>query len=428
MTPEVPVRSLPTADELLASPEERREIRADVRGALADAGVTGYVAITPSNVFYTSGYVSYFLSSWWRMHGSVFTVLSVDDPEVHLIVGDAEEVGARAGAVECEVRAYPMWVETRGLAGIEVDPGPEPHRPSQWRTDDIDELLKRSLTELGLTSGRVGTDLQHIPHATLERMRRVAPDVEWVDVTDMLYGVRAIKRPFEVARLTTAARLAEAGMEHVRGVVQPEELLSDVRSHFFEGVASAARSSDIFAEFSDLWVLPGMGQRAAIDSSRRDSQGLRPGDLLKFDCGTTVGGYRSDGGRTFVLGDPDARAARLYATLQQAHALAVGAIAPGVKVRDVYAVAAEFMHAEGYPGYRRGHFGHSIGLDSFHEEPPFLGADDTDVLEQGMVLAVETPFYGGDLGPIMIEDLIHITDSGAEYLTALPRELRRISG
>lgn len=86
------------------------------------------------------------------------------------------------------------------------------------------------------------------------------------------------------------------------------------------------------------------------------------------------------------------------------------------------------MHAEGYPGYRRGHFGHSIGLDSFHEEPPFLGADDTDVLETGMVLAVETPFYGGDLGPIMIEDLVHVTGSGVEYLTALPRELRAIAG
>lgn len=428
MTAAVPVRALPSASDLVASAAARQEMRADVRGALEDAGVSGYVAITPSNVFYVSGYVSYFLSSWWRMHGTVLSVLAVDRPEVRLIVGDAEEAGARAGAVECEVYAYPMWVETRGLAGIEADPGPEPRRPSQWRTEDIDDLLLRSLRELGLTSGRVGTDLQHIPHATLERLRAVAPDVEWVDVTDTLYGVRAIKRPFEVDRLTAAARLAEEGMEHVRRTVREGHLLTDVRSLFFEGVAAAARTHDAYAEFSDLWVLPGMGRRAAIDSSRRDTQGLRPGDLLKFDCGTTVGGYRSDGGRTFVLGRPEAPASRLYEALREAHALAVGAIAPGVPVRDVYRAAAEHMHGEGYPGYRRGHFGHSIGLDSFHEEPPFLGAEDTDVLEAGMVLAVETPFYGGDLGPIMIEDLVHVTETGAEFLTALPRELRPVAG
>lgn len=423
---DVPVRDLPTVEELVATVDARNEIRSEIRGALEDAGVRGYVAITPSNVFYTSGYVSYFLSTWWRMHGSVLSLMSVDRPGVHLIVGDAEEAGARAGAVDCDVRAYPMWVETRGLAGIEQDPGPEPQRPSQWRTQDIDALLMDSLAELGINSGRVGTDLQHIPYSTLERLRSVAPEVEWVDVTDVLYGVRATKRPFEVARLTAAARLAEQGMEHVRRVVQPGQSLSDVRSLFFEGVASSARSSEVFAEFSELWVLPGMGQRAVIDSSRRDGFGLAPGDLLKFDCGTTIGGYRSDGGRTFVLGTPQPSAARLYETLREAHSRAVAAIAPGVPVSDVYRAAADFMHAEGYPGYRRGHFGHSIGLDSFHEEPPFLGAEDPDVLEAGTVLAVETPFYGGDLGPIMIEDLVHVTDIGVEYLTALPRELRPV--
>lgn len=418
---------LPSAEELEASPAVRREIREVIRAGLEDAGVAGYVAITPSNVFYTSGYVSYFLSAWWRMHGTVMSVLGVNDPQVHLIVGDAEEAGARAGAVDCEVRSYPMWVETRGLAGIEADPGPERHRPSQWRTDDIDALLARSLAELGVDRGRVGTDLQHIPHTTLERMRRVAPEVEWVDVTDQLYAVRAVKRPFEVARLTAAARLAEAGMEHVRTTVRPGQPLSAVRSLFFEGVAATARTASVYAEFSDLWVLPGLGSRAMIDSSRRDERGLQEGDLLKFDCGTTIGGYRSDGGRTFVLGEPQPRAARLYDTLREAHARAVAEIAPGVPVRDVYRAAASFMHEQGYPGYRRGHFGHSLGLDTFHEEPPFLGVEDEDVLQQGMVLAVETPFYGGDLGPIMLEDLVHVTSSGAQYLTALPRELRPVA-
>ncbi|MGW3809307.1 M24 family metallopeptidase [Micromonospora sp. NPDC005113] len=422
MSPLVPTRAAPTVEDTTASVEDREELRSRVRAAMADAGVAGYVAITPSNVFYTSGYVSYFLTAWWRMHGTVFSVVG---PEaVHLVVGDAEEVGARAGAVACEVRSYPMWVETRGLAGISADPGPEPQRPAQWRPEDIDTQLLRSLRELGLDRGRVGTDLRYVPHATLERMQALAPEVEWVDVTDEMYAVRALKLPFEVARLTAAARLAEAGMEHVRLRVEDGHRVSDIRSLFFEGVASASRHSEVYAEFSDLWVIPGVGSSAAIDSSRRDTRGVRTGDLVKFDCGTTIGGYRSDGGRTFVHGVAEDRAVRLYDALREAHALAVAAIRPGTTPAEVYRVAASHIHKRDYPGYRRGHFGHSIGLDSFHEEPPFLGADIHDPLEAGMVLAVETPFYGADLGPIMIEDLVHVTPEGVEYLTALPRELR----
>jgi Xaa-Pro aminopeptidase len=45
-----------------------------------------------------------------------------------------------------------------------------------------------------------------------------------------------------------------------------------------------------------------------------------------------------------------------------------------------------------------------------------------------MVFAVETPFYGADLGPIMLEDLVLVTADGPEYLTHLPRTLTPVGG
>ncbi len=124
-----------------------------------------------------------------------------------------------------------------------------------------------------------------------------------------------------------------------------------------------------------------------------------------------------------MLGAASPEAAELYEHLRQAHARAVEAIRPGVPASRVYEVASTAMQAAGYPGYRRGHFGHSLGLDTFHEEPPFLAPGDATRLQPGMVLAVETPFYGPDLGPVMIEDLVLVTDAGHEYLTGLPRTL-----
>jgi Xaa-Pro aminopeptidase len=40
-----------------------------------------------------------------------------------------------------------------------------------------------------------------------------------------------------------------------------------------------------------------------------------------------------------------------------------------------------------------------------------------------MVLAVETPPYSSDVGAVMIEDLLHVTEDGVESLHKLPRSL-----
>lgn len=422
--------AIPVLEATLA---DRKLLRSRVRQSLAETGLDGYIGFTPSNVSYLSGYVSYFLSTWWRMHGTVMVALNADvDVSPVLIVGDAEMASARDAALGCDVRTYPMWVETNGYADILIEPTDNKARPTQWREEDIDRTLVAALESLGLTSGRVGTDLRHLPHHTFERLRRIAPEVEWVDMTDEMYRIRALKLPFEIERLRAAAQLAEAGMVSAAGRAHAGATLADVRSWFFEGVAAESRTDPKYAEFSDLWVIPGMGKQAMIASATTlttsDAAGMREGDLLKFDCGTTIGGYRSDHGRTFVLGEPAPEAAELYAHLSMAHSLAVESMAPGALMSVVFQTAAGYMHKHGYPGYRRGHYGHSIGLDSFHEEPPYLGPDESAVFEVGMVFAVETPFYGSDLGPIMLEDLVLITNDGSEYLTSLPRGLMPAGG
>jgi Xaa-Pro dipeptidase len=413
--------------DLQATSEERETIRARVRERLNDAGLDGYVAFTPSNVTYLSGYVSYFLSNWWRMHGTVFVALDASGAQTpRLVLGDAEEVSARTTVAGAEVDSYPMWVETRGYAGIQAPPPEgEMQRPAQWREDDIDARLQTTLADLGLLEGRVGTDLRHITHATYERLVRVAPNVQWVDATDLMYEARAVKLPFEVECLKAASELAEAGMANAARSARKGDTLAAVRSYFYEGVAGRSRISSRYSSFSDLWVIPGMGQQATI-AAHSEERGLQTGDLVKFDCGTTVGGYRSDSGRTFVLDEPSADAARLYGRLREAHSLAVEAVGPGSPASAVYDAAASYMSSHGYPGYLRGHFGHSLGLDTFHEEPPFLAPGDETLLQPGMVLAVETPFYGPDLGPMMLEDLVLVTDTGREYLTQLPRSLQPV--
>jgi Xaa-Pro aminopeptidase len=153
----------------------------------------------------------------------------------------------------------------------------------------------------------------------------------------------------------------------------------------------------------------------------------RPGDLIKIDVGTVVSGYSSDGARTVVLGQPSADAIRVYDALHRAFDIGFAMLKPGTRLADIYRATATTMWDAGYDQYGRGHFGHGVGSSIWSEEWPFISTDADAVLEPGMVMAFETPWYIRGLGGFIIEDQVLITDSGPEVMAPLPRELKRIS-
>ena len=96
---------------------------------------------------------------------------------------------------------------------------------------------------------------------------------------------------------------------------------------------------------------------------------------------------------------------------------------PGIKLADIATTAEQQVRQSGFPNYTRGHFGHSIGLDDFVEEPPFIATNDKSVLVPGMVMCIETPYYSKELGSIQIEDMVLITESGHENFNSLSYDL-----
>jgi len=154
---------------------------------------------------------------------------------------------------------------------------------------------------------------------------------------------------------------------------------------------------------------------------------VTPGALIKADVGTLVDGYSSDGARTFSFGPVSSLAADVFAALEDAFANGVDALRPGNSFGAVHATMLTAMRSNGLGEYFRGHFGHSVGGGVGIEEWPFFSSDNAEIIEPGMVVAVEAPFYGEGLGALMIEDQFLITATGAECMTNLPRSLRDLS-
>lgn len=395
-----------------------------IRARLKARGLAGYVAFTPSNLMYTTGFRSYFVSEWWRMHGTVLAFVPADsDLPVTLVLGDFEEKTARAAAPDVQLVTYRLWVDlsTAEQMATQGD-GSEPQRPEQWDERELDARVAEALSSLRMQSGRVATDLPHLNLSTWQRLSRAAPQVEWVDFTNDMYEQRLIKEEWEIDRLRTAVELSESGMTGAMELAYAGMTASDVRAAYQIAVASAAMGDDRYAGYTENWVLPTVG--GATSASYGSTAGtLCAGDLVKFDCGTTVSGYRSDGGRTFAFGEPSRQARELHDVLAEAQRRARAALYPGARIRDAFQAAMSYVHSNGFPTFNRGHVGHSIGIDTFHEEPPFIGPECDVIVREGMVFAVEVPTYTPDIGAIMIEDLIAIRSDGPELLHTLPHEL-----
>ena len=137
--------------------------------------------------------------------------------------------------------------------------------------------------------------------------------------------------------------------------------------------------------------------------------------------------------RTFFVGDPPADVLEWQRLCKEALDRALREIKPGVTGKVVNAAACEVFEGAGYPTPRTkedgkplndGFFhslGHGVGL-SVHEEPN-LGIIGDRELVPGDVVTVEPGLYRQGAGGCRLEDIVLVTDDGAENLTSFPYEL-----
>jgi Xaa-Pro aminopeptidase len=134
--------------------------------------------------------------------------------------------------------------------------------------------------------------------------------------------------------------------------------------------------------------------------------------------------------RTFVVGEIPDEVAEWHRICKEALDGTIAAMRPGIAAKSLYAATCDIFEGAGYPTQRTkaegetldsGFFhslGHGVGLE-VHEEP-LLGLVGHDPLVAGDVLAVEPGLYRAGYGGCRLEDLLLVTEDGAENLTDFP--------
>ncbi|MDQ2964601.1 MAG: aminopeptidase P family protein [Chloroflexota bacterium] len=275
---------------------------------------------------------------------------------------------------------------------------------------------------------RVGVESGFVSQALWTRLAEAAPEVELVAVEGWVEEDRATKEPAEVERIAAACAIADRALATLLSRIKP-------------GVPEATLALDLEwlmrtkgAEALAFDVACLAGPQAALPHGSPTDRPVVSGQVLLFDFGAQVAGYRSDMTRTLFVGEPSARDMAVYETVARAQDAAIEAVetavgaarggAPMLSGRAIDAVAREVIEEAGH-GAHFGHgTGHGIGLAT-HEAPSLGKSAPESPLPSRTVFSVEPGIYLEDETGVRIEDLVAIDASAGTVrrLTLFPREV-----
>lgn len=271
---------------------------------------------------------------------------------------------------------------------------------------------------------RLAVEAGFVSHATWQRLSDAAPAVELVPVEGWVEEQRQTKEPSEVERIAAACDVADYAL----GQLLPRIVEGATEAELALELEWLMRTNG--AEALAFGVACLSGPRAGLPHGSPGPRRISRGEVLLFDFGAQVGGYRSDMTRTLFVGEPTARDLEIYRLVAEAQATAIAMLEAAVGDgrppvnRAVDGAARDLIAAAGH-GEHFGHgLGHGIGLAT-HELPSLGRLAPAAALPTPTVFSVEPGVYlDGETG-VRIEDLVLFDTASRrlERLTTFPREV-----
>ena len=273
----------------------------------------------------------------------------------------------------------------------------ERETPWQW-------LRERGVKTLGFDSAKTTVD-------QLEALKRQAAGFELVGISAPLKKERSLKRPDELALLRRAARLTLEGIEHIRGKLREGITELDIAWEFEVFVRTHGASGLSFEP------IIAFGENSAYPHHRAGATKLRRDQLVLMDVGAIVEGYRGDFTRMHRFGQIAPELEHMITLVEDAKTAAEMLIRPGQLVETLDRAARQVFASQDVEALFVHGLGHGVGLET-HECPSLkaTGPDAKVPLEPGMVITIEPGLYREGFGGVRIEDMVVVTEHGAEKL------------
>jgi len=357
--------------------------------------------------------------------------------EVPIPIGDAFLYAEHDGVRHLVVSA----LETPRLDGLDFQLHPyeefgadELRRSGMSWLEIDDEITVRAVLALGIEQATVpGT----FPLLLADKLR--ARGVDLVPNQEFFVERRRVKSDAELAGIRRAQAAAEAGMGAARDLLRRAEqngkgLQVDGEPLTSERIKAAIAQAFLAHSASGDEFIVSHGSQSAVGHHMGAGQ-IEAGEPIVIDLWPrdNESACCADMTRTYVVGDVPDELAEWHRLCKEALDRAEHDLLPGVTGKSVYEGSCEIFEAAGYPTQRtkregepleEGFFhslGHGVGLEV--HELPVLGMVGHEELLRGEVFAIEPGLYRPGFGGCRLEDLLVVTENGAEKLTSFPYDL-----
>ncbi len=266
-----------------------------------------------------------------------------------------------------------------------------------------------------LHSRIIGVESARLTHALFTKIKeetmQAGLDCQFQSEDTLLKQVRIRKDETEIKMIKKALAIAETSFLELRTMIHPgmtEKKAAWLLEKFMRQNGADALSFPVIAA---------SGENSALPHAIPGDRSFHTGEPLLFDFGARLEGYCSDTSRTLVIGSPDDTFKEAYEVLNIAQQMAVDAIVPGIKCSDIDKIARDHINRSRFKDTFGHGLGHGVGL-AIHEAPRLSSLDDS-LLQPGMVVTVEPGIYLPQWGGIRLENMIHVTESGADVLNTM---------
>ncbi|MBW6512525.1 MAG: aminopeptidase P family protein [Desulfuromonadaceae bacterium] len=277
------------------------------------------------------------------------------------------------------------------------------------KNSGIADCLKR------VQAQRVGYEANAITCSSFAELENQV-DVAWVGMSAELNAMRALKSPAEIAAIESATTISAQAFAAIEPLLTPGQVERDI------ALELEIEQRRLGADARAFEFIVASGERGALPHGVASTKRLAAGELVTIDFGCRFAGYHSDETVTVAIGDISARLRTIYDTVLEAHDRALQCVAPGVPLREIDAVARDYIGVAGYSDYFGHGLGHGVGLKV--HEAPVVSPRSESLAEVGMVFTIEPGIYIPGCGGVRIEDMVVVTDDGCRTLTRIPKKFR----
>lgn len=344
----------------------------NLKNELKMANLDGYLTMNLKNIYYFTGFMD--------ISGAILSLIIPIDDKPILLTSPLSYFAASEKAKDCSVKNI-------GFRGKILN-------------KTINEIKELKMREIVFDELQMSMYLKFV---------KESKDITFNYNPDISTKLRSRKDERELEYIKCAAELtdegAEAGIGTIKSGIHEYEVAAEIeyamRRHGSEGTA--------------FETVVASGPRSSYPHGVCSDRIIGDGDFVILDLGAVYSGYRCDITRTTIVGKPSSKQLRMLNLVMKAKEEAFRLIRPGIKTREVDAVARRVLSNEGFNKFFIHGLGHGIGLD-IHELPT-LSPRSRETLEEGNVISNEPGIYIKNIGGVRIEDTVLVHKNGGENLT-----------